>query len=135
MKKFIPLLLAVFAIAFVSCEKDPDMDKLDSKYLVYTNYDTKADFKTFETYYLPDSILVIGNSKDAEYWKDESAQEILSAYVTNMNNRGYVRVDKREDSRSWLAGQLRKKHLLLHRLRTSRMVVELSRLLGCSLLG
>ena len=29
MKKFIPLLLAVFAIAFVSCEKDPDMDKLD----------------------------------------------------------------------------------------------------------
>ncbi len=96
MKKFIPLLLAVFAIAFVSCEKDPDMDKLDSKYLVYTNYDTKADFKAFETYYLPDSILVIGNSKDAEYWKDESAQEILSAYVTNMNNRGYVRVDKRE---------------------------------------
>ena len=77
MKKFIPLLLAVFAIAFVSCEKDPDMDKLDSKYLVYTNYDTKADFKAFETYYLPDSILVIGNSKDAEYWKDESAQEIL----------------------------------------------------------
>ena len=73
MKKFIPLLLAVFAIAFVSCEKDPDMDKLDSKYLVYTNYDTKADFKAFETYYLPDSILVIGNSKDAEYWKDESA--------------------------------------------------------------
>ena len=52
MKKFIPLLLAVFAIAFVSCEKDPDMDKLDSKYLVYTNYDTKADFKAFETYSL-----------------------------------------------------------------------------------
>ena len=26
MKKFIPLLLAVFAIVFVSCEKDPDMD-------------------------------------------------------------------------------------------------------------
>lgn len=98
MKKFIPLLLAVFAIAFVSCEKDPDMDKLDSKYLVYTNYDTKADFKAFETYYLPDSILVIGNSKDAEYWKDESAQEILSAYVANMNNRGYVRTDNREDA-------------------------------------
>ena len=74
------------------------MDKLDSKYLVYTNYDTKADFKAFETYYLPDSILVIGNSKDAEYWKDESAQEILSAYVANMDNRGYVRIDNREDA-------------------------------------
>ena len=72
MKKFIPLLLAVFAIAFVSCEKDPDMDKLDSKYLVYTNYDTKADFKAFETYYLPDSILVIGNIKTPNIGKTKA---------------------------------------------------------------
>ena len=54
MKKFIPLLLAVFAVTLASCEKDPDMDKLDNNYLVYTNYDKKADFKTFETYYLPE---------------------------------------------------------------------------------
>ena len=32
MKKLIPILLAVFAL--VSCEKDPDMDKLDNEYLV-----------------------------------------------------------------------------------------------------
>lgn len=63
MKKFIPLLLAVFAVTLASCEKDPDMDKLDNNYLVYTNYDKKADFKTFETYYLPDSILVIGDKE------------------------------------------------------------------------
>ena len=31
MKKLIPILLAVFAL--VSCEKDPDMDKLDNEYL------------------------------------------------------------------------------------------------------
>ena len=42
MKKLIPILLAVFALA--SCEKDPDMGKLDDNYLVYTNYDKKADF-------------------------------------------------------------------------------------------
>ena len=36
MKKFIPLLLAVFAVTLASCEKDPDMDKLDNNYLVYT---------------------------------------------------------------------------------------------------
>lgn len=34
MKKLIPILLAVFALA--SCEKDPDMGKLDDNYLVYT---------------------------------------------------------------------------------------------------
>ena len=32
MKKLIPILLAVFALA--SCEKDPDMGKLDDNYLV-----------------------------------------------------------------------------------------------------
>ena len=98
MKKFIPLLLAVFAVTLASCEKDPDMDKLDNNYLVYTNYDKKANFKTFETYYLPDSILVIGDKENAEYWKDENAQEILSAYVANMNSRGYIRVDDREEA-------------------------------------
>ena len=74
------------------------MDKLDNKYLVYTNYDKEANFSAFSTYYLPDSILVIGDRKDAEYWKDESAQEILSAYATNMNNRGYVRTNDRESA-------------------------------------
>ena len=61
MKKLIPLLLVV--LTFAACEKDPDTDKLDNKYLVYTNYDTKADFKAFQTYYMPDSILIIGDKK------------------------------------------------------------------------
>ena len=39
MKKLIPLLLVLTSAA---CEKDPDTDKLDNKYLVYTNYDTKS---------------------------------------------------------------------------------------------
>ena len=40
MKKLIPILLAVFAL--VSCEKDPDMDKLDNEYLVFTSHDTST---------------------------------------------------------------------------------------------
>ena len=39
MKKLIPILLAVFALA--SCEKDPDMGKLDDNYLVYLKSATK----------------------------------------------------------------------------------------------
>ena len=50
MKRLIPILLAVFA--FAACEKDPDMDKLDNDYLVYTNYDKKADFKQFSMGFL-----------------------------------------------------------------------------------
>ena len=61
MKKLIPILLAVFALA--SCEKDPDMGKLDDNYLVYTNYDKKADFKV-PTFYLAPQILVIVTVKN-----------------------------------------------------------------------
>ncbi|MBQ8502450.1 MAG: DUF4136 domain-containing protein [Bacteroides sp.] len=96
MKKFIPLLLAVFA--FAACEKDPDMDKLDNKYLVYTNYDKSADFNAYTMYYLPDSILVIGDKKEAEYWDDEDAVAILNAYAANMENHGYMRTFLRDEA-------------------------------------
>lgn len=86
MKKLIPILLAVFALA--SCEKDPDMGKLDDNYLVYTNYDKKADFKV-PTFYLAPQILVISDSKEPEYLEGEGAEQILEAYTDNMEARGY----------------------------------------------
>ena len=48
MKKLIPILLAVFAL--VSCEKDPDMDKLDNEYLVFTSHE---DVYKRQHYHLP----------------------------------------------------------------------------------
>lgn len=89
MKKLIPILLAVFA--FTACEKEPDMGKLDNEYLVFTNYDKAADFSSFSTYYIPDSIMVINDKKDPEYLKDSKAQEIINAFVSNMNTKGYAR--------------------------------------------
>ena len=94
MKKLIPILLAVFAL--VSCEKDPDMDKLDNEYLVFTSHDTSTKFNEFSTYYIPDSILIIGDKKDPEYWKDENAQIIINAFKTKMNAAGYIAANKDE---------------------------------------
>ena len=96
MKKFIPLLLAV--VAFAACEKDPDMGELENKYVVYTNYDKDVDFKQFQTYYLPDSILIIGDKDKTEYWTDANAQRIIDTYVFNMDNRGFLRVTERENA-------------------------------------
>ena len=96
MKKLIPLLLAVFALT--ACEKDADTDQLDNKFVVYTNYDKNANFKQFNTYYLPDSILIIGDKDKQEYWKDANAQKIIDTYIFNMDNRGYTRVTEREDA-------------------------------------
>lgn len=88
MKRLIPILLAVFA--FTACEKDPDMDKLDNDFLVYTNYDKQANFKSFSTYYLPDKILVITDKETPEYIEGEAAQQILAAYAKNLDARGYT---------------------------------------------
>ncbi len=92
MKKF--LVLAISLIAFASCEKDPDMSQLDSDFTVYTNYDSEAQFGSFTSYCLPDSILLVGNGMKASYWKDENAQKIISAVAEEMENCGYVRVDE-----------------------------------------
>ena len=84
MKKLIPILLAVFALA--SCEKDPDMGKLDDNYLVYTNHDEKADFKV-PTFYLADKILVISDSKEPEYLEGEFVQRLLLRDIPIVKNR------------------------------------------------
>ena len=113
MKKLIPILLAVFALA--SCEKDPDMGKLDDNYLVYTNYDKKADFKV-PTFYLAHQILVISDSKEPEYLEGEGAEQILAAYTDNMEARGYEAAADQRKCRSWYPSKLHRKYLLFHQL-------------------
>ena len=89
MKKF--LFLFCLSAVVVSCEKDPDMSELDSDLAVYTDYDTKADFGNFQTYFLPDSILEAGEYK-ATYWKDENAMKIIDEVEKQMDARGYTRI-------------------------------------------
>ena len=90
--------LALTAIACCSCQKGPSTSGLRKEYLVYTAHDTATDFQQIETYYLPDSILVIGNSDRTEYWKDDDAQEILSVVADRMNAAGYMRLDERSEA-------------------------------------
>jgi len=60
MKKY--LFIGLMAVLATSCEKDPDLSKLDNNFTVYTNYDSKTNFNDFKTYCLPDSILLIRRS-------------------------------------------------------------------------
>ena len=58
-KKLRYLAYALVAVAFCACQKEPSTSGLHKDYLVYTAYDTEADFGALDTYYLPDSILLI----------------------------------------------------------------------------
>lgn len=83
--------LALAAVAFCSCQKEPSTSDLHGDYLVYTAHDTGTDFSAIDTYFLPDSILLIGGNDRTEYWKDESAQEIIATVAAAMDNAGYTR--------------------------------------------
>lgn len=91
MKKLIPMLFAALAF-FTACEKDPDTDKLDNQYLVFTDHDSNISFDTLYTYYVPDSILYINSGEKKEYWRSPIAEEIRQAFIQNMNER-FTRVD------------------------------------------
>ncbi|MGL5561419.1 MAG: DUF4136 domain-containing protein, partial [Tannerellaceae bacterium] len=71
MKKLIPFLFAI--VLFASCEKDPDLDKVQNQFAVYTQYDTKANFATAKTYFIPDSVLLITSSEKPTYWTGTQA--------------------------------------------------------------
>ena len=96
MKKLIYVLIAVFALT--SCREDPDLGDLSSDFLVFTNYDGKADFNRFTRYYMPDSVMVIGDTKDPEYWTGSKAADILKAYEDTMQACGYVRTDDKSEA-------------------------------------
>ena len=89
MKKFI--FWAILPLLAISCEENPDFDKIDGNMTVYTKANEHVNLQGLNTYYLPDSILEAGSHK-ATYWKDENAQKIISQIADNMNAKGYERI-------------------------------------------
>ncbi|MBR5813294.1 MAG: DUF4136 domain-containing protein [Bacteroidaceae bacterium] len=98
MKKLTLLMLAAVCIVLVSCQKEPDTDKLDNHYLVYTNYDSNADFASFENFYVIDSILIIGNSEKPTYWNNSNSQKIINAYSDKLEACGYIMVPTAQEA-------------------------------------
>ena len=66
MKKILPFFLLLLLLA--SCQKDPDTSKLSDEYVVYTDHSKDANFETFTSFYIPDSVMVIGNNEKPEFW-------------------------------------------------------------------
>lgn len=97
MRKFFPILF-LLPLLFVACEKDPDDSKLDYDFVVYTSYDQDAKFSDYQTYYIPDSVLLISDKEKAEYMTNDDGDKVIDAIVDQMNSRGYRRVDDKKDA-------------------------------------
>ena len=89
MKKSIYLLIV--ALSLGACRQEPDLSELSNDFMVFTNRDTSAQFTQLDTYYMPDSVMVIGDSSKATYWTGTQAEPILNAYASNLQTFGYTR--------------------------------------------
>lgn len=90
MKRHILVILAILLLA--SCRKTPNFDQLSSQFIVNTNRDLQADFSSYKTYYISDTVLYIGdkgNGGDSTL-PAEFAQQLVKVVKDSMAARGYV---------------------------------------------
>lgn len=99
MKKNSGIIIGFFLAAIMAaCEKDPDLSQLDEDNLVVTNYDETVDFQSLNTYFIPDSILFIGDSNQVQYLDSLEASLLLDTYCRNLEQRGYTRTRDKESA-------------------------------------
>ena len=73
-----------------SCRKTPDLGQLTNKPVVITSRDDKADFTSYTTFHIPDTVAYISNTPSADsIIVGASAQVMVNAVKTNMTSRGY----------------------------------------------
>ncbi|RYZ30000.1 MAG: DUF4136 domain-containing protein [Chitinophagaceae bacterium] len=97
MKRMIGLaMLAMTSVALLSsCTKDPMSNLSEEESRIYiTNKNNSADFTTYKTYSIPDSVYVVSNNSfqggQATTWDLQA----LAAVRNALESRGYVRVSR-----------------------------------------
>jgi hypothetical protein len=88
-------LLTVTTIAVLSsCTKDPLENMSNEESRIYiTNRDSGANFNSYKTYSIADSVLIVDNGRVAGRETTSWDLQMISAIQNAMNARGYVRVD------------------------------------------
>lgn len=100
MKKISKLLvfLLPFSVAILSChpEYDATVEELD---LAITKYNEDQDFGKLQTFYLPDTIMYIGDDEETLGVNVDHSQEdhILAQVRQNLLNIGWTEVEKPAD--------------------------------------
>jgi len=75
------------------CLKTPDYEKLSSNFVVITNTDSSANFSTYHTFYISDTVAIIDNNAATDsILKDANTQKLVDAVKANMNARGFTMV-------------------------------------------
>ena len=99
MKKYaiVPVVLAA-VLMLGSCSEDP-VGKLSSEEtrLYITNYDSTANFSSFKTFSISDSVAIISNNHLREKTRDTYDSLMIAAVVNAMVQRGYTQVSNSQN--------------------------------------
>lgn len=92
MKKSI-LLFSLFFL-LTHCRKTPDFEKLSTEFIVSTSLDKTADFGSYKTFYISDTVAYVGGEKDGSVLVGQSARDMVKVVKDNLTARGYTFVSR-----------------------------------------
>lgn len=92
------LLFMTSIAALSSCTKDPLKDMTEDESRIYvTNHDSTANFSTYKTYSLVDSVSLIDNGRFAGREATSWDVQFTTAIAAAMNARGFTKVDRTQN--------------------------------------
>ncbi|WP_336517582.1 DUF4136 domain-containing protein [Pollutibacter soli] len=94
MKKYVLPVLASCIVIFSQCRKQPDYDKLSNEFVVQTSKASTANFGSYKTYFISDTIALRTTNPNDTLWFDADAKQLIDAVKAQMQARGYTLVAK-----------------------------------------
>ena len=86
------ILAAIIILMIAGCRKHPPFEDLSNDFVVLTKYDSAAEFGSYQTFAVRDTIGVITGDPDDSVWFDNDAQSIIGEVIAEMVAAGYTQV-------------------------------------------
>ena len=93
--KHLGLMLTVSLALFMSSCYPEGADTIEDYDVAITNYDKGADFSSFSTFAIPDTIVYFANDKNAKL-DHQFDEQIIQVVTDNFIKRGYTKVENPE---------------------------------------
>ncbi|MFL5741944.1 MAG: DUF4136 domain-containing protein [Flavisolibacter sp.] len=92
--KYLMSTAILISLLGTGCLKSPDFSTLSTNFVVVTKTDSLANFSSYHTYYMSDSVATISTVTGDTIIKTANSQKLVDAVKQNMSNRGYTFVPK-----------------------------------------
>lgn len=88
--KELTLVMALIAAAIGGCRKEPNLDDLKLEQVVATDRDLSANFSSYATYHISDTVSLVATRPEDSILTGPLAKQLVDAVKNNMNSRGYT---------------------------------------------